>query len=188
VVGGTGPAAAPDQFPKVLNAVLGTKFKLVPGYPGGNDINLAMERGEVQGRCGWSWSSVIATHKPWLEQKKINILIQLALSKHPDLPDVPLITDFAKTDEQKNIFKLVFARQVMGRPFLGPPGIPQERVEALRTAFMATMKDKDFLAEAEKAKLEITPVSGDAVQKLVNEVDQTPKEIAAKVGKMVNQP
>src|SRR5262249_10924585 len=88
-VGGTGPAADTDQFPRVLNAVLGTKFKLVPGYPGGNDINLAMERNEVQGRCGWSWSSVIATHKRWLDDKKINILIQLALSKHPDLPDVP---------------------------------------------------------------------------------------------------
>jgi len=189
VVGGTGPAADTDQFPRVLNATLGTKFKLVPGYPGGNDINLAMERNEVQGRCGWSWSSVIATHKPWLDEKKINILVQLALSKHPDLPDVPLVMDMAKTDEQKNIFKLVFARQVMGRPFLAPPGIPQDRVDALRTAFMAVMKDKDFLAEAEgKAKLEITPVSGDEVQKLVNEVDQTPKAIADKVGKIVNQP
>jgi len=187
VVGGTGPAADTDQFPKVLNETLGTKFKIVTGYPGGNDINLAMERGEVQGRCGWSWSSVIATHKPWLEQKQINVFLQLALEKHPDLPHVPLVTDFAKTDEQKNIFKLVFARQVMGRPFLAPPGVPADRVAALRQAFMATLKDKDFLAEADKAKLEITPVAGDVVQKLVDEVNRTPKDIAAKVGAMVLQ-
>jgi tripartite-type tricarboxylate transporter receptor subunit TctC len=187
VVGGTGPAADTDQFPKVLNDTLGTKFKIVTGYPGGNDINLAMERGEVQGRCGWSWSSVIATHKPWLDQKQINVLVQLALGKHPDLPNVPLVTDFAKSEEQKNIFRLVFARQVMGRPFLAPPGIPPDRVEILRQAFMATLRDKDFLAEADKAKLEITPVTGDAVQKLVEEVNRTPKDIAAKVGAMVMQ-
>jgi tripartite-type tricarboxylate transporter receptor subunit TctC len=185
VVGGTGPAADTDQFPKVLNGVLGTKMKLVTGYPGGNDINLAMERGEVQGRCGWSWSSVIATHKAWLDEKKINVLIQLALGKHADLPNVPLVTDFAKTEEEKSIFNLVFARQVMGRPFLAPPGIPQERVDVLRNAFMAVLKDKDFLAEADKAKLEITPVAGDAVQKLVSEVNRTPKEIATRVGKLL---
>ena len=123
-VGGSGPAADTDQFPKVLNATLGTKFKLVTGYPGGNEIDLAMERGEVMGRCGWSWSSVVATHQHWIDDKKINVLAQLSLSKHADLAKVPLIMDFAKTDEEKQIFKLVFARQPMGRPFLAPPGIP----------------------------------------------------------------
>jgi len=186
VVGGTGPAADTDQFPKAINGVLGTKFKIVSGYPGGNEIDLAMERGEVQGRCGWSWSSVVATHKNWIDEKKINILAQLALSKHPDLPNVPLIMDFAKAEEQKQIFKLVFARQPMGRPFLAPPGVPEERVAALRTAFMATMKDKDFLAEAAKAKLEINPVSGEDVQKLVQDIyRKTPKAIAGKVAQLM---
>ena len=186
LVGGTGPAADTDQFPKAINGVLGTKFKIVTGYPGGNEIDLAMERGEVQGRCGWSWSSVVATHKNWIDDKKINILAQLALSKHPDLPNVPLITDFAKTDEQKQIFNLVFARQPMGRPFLAPPGVPEDRVDALRKAFMATMKDKDFLAEAAKAKLEINPVSGEDVQKLVQDIyRKTPKAIAAKVAELL---
>jgi tripartite-type tricarboxylate transporter receptor subunit TctC len=184
-VGGTGPAADTDQFPKVLNAVLGTKFKLVAGYPGGNEIDLAMERGEVGGRCGWSWSSVVATHKQWVDDKKINILVQLSLSKHADLAQVPLIMDFAKDDEQKQIFKLVFARQPMGRPFLAPPGIPADRVAALRKAFMDTLQDKDFLAEAERMKLEINPVSGDAVQKIVQEVYQTPKSITTKVTEMI---
>jgi len=179
-VGGTGGGSDTDVFPQILNAVLGTKMKLISGYPGGNDVGLAMERGEVQGRCGWSWSSVQATHKDWLEQKKIVVLVQLALSKHPDLPDVPLVTDLAKTDEQRQILKLIFARQVMGRPYLAPPGIPRERVEALRQAFLDTMKDKEFLAETDREQLEITPVTGPEIEKLVKEVYQTPAGIAAK--------
>jgi tripartite-type tricarboxylate transporter receptor subunit TctC len=185
-VGGTGPAADTDQFPKVLNATINTRFKIIPGYPGGNDIDLAMERGEVMGRCGWSWSSVIATHKAWIDEKKINVLVQLSLGKHPDLPDVPLVMDFAKNDEEKQIFKLVFARQPMGRPFLAPPGVPADRIGALRKAFMDTMKDRDFLAEADKMKFEINPVSGDAVQGIVQDVYQTPKSVAAAVAEMVN--
>ncbi len=185
-VGGTGPAADTDQFPKVLNATIRTKFKIIPGYPGGNDIDLAMERGEVMGRCGWSWSSVIATHKSWLDEKKINVLVQLSLNKHADLPNAPLIMDFAKTDAQRQIFKLVFARQPMGRPFLAPPGIPAERTATLRKAFMDTMADPGFLAEAEKMKLEINPVSGEAVQAILQDVYQTPKSIAAAVADILN--
>jgi tripartite-type tricarboxylate transporter receptor subunit TctC len=185
-VGGTGPAADTDQFPKVLNATLGTKFKIIPGYPGGNDIDLAMERGEVMGRCGWSWSSVIATHQGWIDEKKINVLVQLSLNRHPDLPNVPLVTDLARNDEQRQIFKLVFARQPMGRPFLAPPGVPVERVAALRAAFMSALGDREFLAETSKMKLEINPVSGEAVQAIVQEVYQTPRAIAAAAAKMLN--
>jgi len=186
-VGGSGQAADTDQFPKVLNATIGTKFRLVTGYPGGNDVDLAMERGEVMGRCGWSWSSVVATHKSWIDEHKINVLVQLSLSKHPDLPNVPLAMDLANNDEQRQIFKLVFARQPMGRPFLAPPGVPSDRVSVLREAFMDTMKDGDFLAEAEKMKLEINPVAGDAVQEIVQDVYKTPKPIAAAVAEMINQ-
>ncbi|HEX2726049.1 MAG TPA: hypothetical protein VHN20_09545 [Beijerinckiaceae bacterium] len=185
IVGGTASGADTDQFPKIVNGVLGAKMRVISGYPGGNEITLAMERGEVQGRCGWSWSSVKATHPTWVNDKKIKILMQLSLAKHPDLPDVPLITDLAKTDEQRQILKLVFARQVMGRPFLGPPGIPDDRLAALRKAFMDTMKDPEFLTEAEKGKLEITPVAGEEIQKLVAEVYATPKDIAAKAGAML---
>jgi len=179
-VGGTGAAADTDQFPRIINGVLGTRMKIVTGYPGGNDVNLAMERGEVDGRCGWSWSSVESTRKYWVTEKKITILMQLSLKKHPDLPDVPLITELAKTDEQRQILKLIFARQPLGRPYLAPPGVPQDRVDALRKAFMDTMADKEFLAEAEKAQLEITPVPGDEVQRLVTEVYQTPPAVVQK--------
>ena len=186
-VGGSGQAADTDQFPKVLNATIGTKFRLVTGYPGGNDVDLAMERGEVMGRCGWSWSSVVATHKSWIDEHKINVLVQLSLSKHPDLPNVPLVMDLANNDEQRQIFKLVFARQPMGRPFLAPPDVPSDRVSVLREAFMDTMKDGDFLAEAVKMKLEINPVAGDAVQEIVQDVYKTPKPIAAAVAEMIKQ-
>jgi tripartite-type tricarboxylate transporter receptor subunit TctC len=179
-VGGTGAAADTDQFPRIINGVLGTQMKIITGYPGGNDVNLAMERGEVDGRCGWSWSSVVSTRASWLRDKKITVLMQLSLQKHPDLPDVPLITDLAKNDEQRAILRLIFARQPLGRPFLAPPDVPADRLAALRTAFMATMKDPAFLAEAEKAQLEITPIAGDAVQKLVEEIYQTPPAIVKK--------
>jgi len=185
-VGGTGGGSDTDAFPQILNGVLGTKMRLISGYPGGNDVGLAMERGEVQGRCGWSWSSVKATHPDWVGQKKISVLVQLSLAKHADLPDVPLVIDLAKDDEQKQILKLIFARQVMGRPYLAPPGIPKDRAEALQKAFMDTLKDPEFLAQAEQAQLEITPVPGPDVEKLVREVYQTPPEVAAKAAKVLN--
>ena len=184
-VGGTGAAADTDQFPRIINGVLGTRMRIITGYPGGNDVNLALERGEVDGRCGWSWSSVKSTRASWVSEKKITILMQLSLAKHPDLPDVPLIVDLAKTDEQRQILKLIFARQALGRPYLAPPNVPQDRVEALGKAFMDTMKDKDFLAEADKAQLEITPIDGASVQKLVTEVYQTPSAIAHRASEIL---
>src|SRR5436190_1063859 len=153
-IGGTGAGADTDLFPKAMNNILGTKMKLVTGYPGGNDITLAMQRGEVEARCGWSWSSIKSGHMNWVKDGTIKLLVQLSLDKHADLPNVPLIMDFVKTPEQRAVLKLVFARQVMGRPFLAPPGLPPERLAALRRAFMATMTEPAFLAEAEKMKLE----------------------------------
>jgi tripartite-type tricarboxylate transporter receptor subunit TctC len=165
--------------------VLGTKLKLVSGYPGGNDVDLAMERGEVKGRCGWSWSSVKSTHPDWIRDHKIKVLVQLGLTKHPDLPDVPLVTEFAKTDAQRQLLRLIFARQVMGRPYLAPPGVPRDRAEMLRNAFAATLHDPDFLADAEKSQIEINPVSGDAIEKLVAEAYQTPAEVVQRAAAML---
>ena len=165
--------------------MLGTKFKIVTGYPGGNDVSLAIERGEVQGRCGWSWSSIKTTRFNWVRDKRIIVLVQMSLSKHPDLPDVPLIMDLAKTSEQWQIFKMIFARQTMGRPYLAPPRVPADRLAALRKAFMDTMTDKDFLAEAKANKFEINPVDGEELEKLVKDVYQTPPEIAKKAAAAV---
>jgi tripartite-type tricarboxylate transporter receptor subunit TctC len=185
VVGGTGPSADTDQFPRITNSVLGTKFKIVSGYPGGNDINLAMERGEVHGRCGWSWSSVIATRMDWFRQKRVHVLFQMALDKHSDLPDVPLVIDLAKNDEQRQILRLIFARQALGRPFLAPPGLPPDRAAALRKAFMDTMKDPVFLAEADKAKLEIKPLAGDAVQTIIADAAKTNPQILKRAAAII---
>lgn len=161
------------QFPALLDRMFGAKFKIVRGYPGGNEINLAMERGEVKGRCAIPWSTVKATRRDWIDDKKANFLMQFSLAKHPDLPNVPLVTDLAKTDEQRKILKLIFGRQIMGRPFALPPGVPRERVAELRKAFDATMTDKDYLADAAKMKLEVKPVSGERIERLIDDIYKT---------------
>jgi tripartite-type tricarboxylate transporter receptor subunit TctC len=183
--GSTGVADDTYQFPKILNGVLGTKFKPITGYESGNAVSLAMERGEVQGRCGWSWSSVKATKMDWYKNKTVHLLVQLSLNREAELPEVPLVTELAKTPEELQIFKMIFARQVMGRPYMAPPGIPKDRAEALQKAFMDTMKDPEFLAEAEKGNFEIKPVSGPAIEKLVSEVYATPPDVVAKATELV---
>lgn len=172
-----------EQYPSLFNNILGTKFKIISGYTGGNGVLLAMERGEVEGRCSWSWSSIVVQKPDWLKEKKINLLAQIALVGHPDLPDVPLVMDFAKTDEDRQVLEFMFARNVLGRPFLAPPGVPGERVVALRAAFDAMVKDKESIAEFDKQKQELTPVGGEAIQNLMARIYATPKEIIAKADK-----
>lgn len=177
VVGGTGPGADTDVFPTAVNNVLGARLKLITGYPGGNDINVAMERGEVQGRCGWSWSSVKSTRPDWLEDKKIKVVLQMSTDKHPDLAAVPLVMDLAKSERDRKVLELIFARQTMGRPFVMPPSVPPQRVDALRAAFMATMKDPQFKAAAKKLDLEVEPISGDKIDQIVKSMYSAPKDI-----------
>ena len=184
-VGATGTGDDTYQFPRFVNNVLGTKMKIIPGYPGGNEVSIAMERGEVDGRCGWSWSAVRSTRMSWVTERKINLLMQFSLAKHAELPDVPLIMERATTDGQRAMFKFIFARQVMGRPYQGPPGIPADRLRILQKAFMDTMADTDLLAEAEKGQFEVRPVPGEAIEKLVAEVLSTPPELAARAGALM---
>jgi len=166
------------DFPLALNNVLGTKFKLITGYPGGATLQLAQERGEAHGRCGWSWSSIKTTRPHWIKEGKLKIMLQLALKKHPEIPaDVPLVMDLAKTDRDRKILQLIFARQAMGRPFLAPPDVPGDRVAALRGAFDAMVKDPAVKAMAAKTKLEIEPVSGREIEDMLKEIYATPKEI-----------
>jgi len=181
VVGSGGTADDTYQFPAILRNLFGAKFRIVTGYPGGNEINIAVERGEVGGRCGIPWSTVKASHQYWLRDKSINLLMQFSLAKHADLPDVPLVMDLARTDEERQILRLIFGRQVMGRPYVAPAGVPQDRADALRKAFMDTMRDKDFLADVAKARFEVTPVSGDQLQKMVLDIyKSTPAAVAQK--------
>jgi tripartite-type tricarboxylate transporter receptor subunit TctC len=178
-VGGEGSTSDPDVFARLIKNVFNAKIKLVTGYPGTKDIGLAMERGEVDGLCGISYSTVKNGYREHLAQKRINILVQAALKKDPDLQNVPLLTDHAKPD-QLEVLKLMLAPQVMARPIAAPPEVPADRRDALRKAFDDTMKDKDFLAEAKKMNLDINPTGGMAIEKIVQELYATPKDVIEK--------
>ena len=158
-LGGSATGADPDTFALILRNLLGAKVKLVTGYPGGNDINLAMERGEVEGRCGWSWTSIKSQKTDWLRDRKISLLAQFGMEKNADLPDVPLVLERATNDEQRQVLRLLIAGQFVGRPFFAPPELPDDRKGALRQAFDATMKDPQFLAEAGRLDMEISPIA-----------------------------
>lgn len=170
-------------YPWLLNAFVGTKFKVVLGYTGGNTIQLAMERGEVDGRAAVVWSGLKAGWPQWIAEKKVNVLVQTSLKKEPDLKDVPLLIDLAKTPEEKQIFRFISSDGAMGFPVTAPPGLPPDRLAALRKAFMATMQDPEFLKVAAERKLEVQAISGDEVQKVVEDLTSTPKEVVAKIQK-----
>ena len=177
IIGTTGPGADEYFLHALLRGISDAKIRSITGYVGGNEINAAMERGEVDGRCGWAWSSIKSTRARWLEQGTINVLIQFGLRKHPDLPDIPLIMDLAKNEEDRQILRLIMASGVFGRPFVAPPGLPADRAAALKTAFDATMVDADFLAEADLLQAEISPVSSATLQQLLIETYATPSHI-----------
>lgn len=161
----------------LLNSLFGGKLKQVTGYPGGNDVLLALERGEVQGRCNWSWSSIISTRPDWVRDKKINIIVQFAEEKHPDLLNVPLVSELARSDRDRQMIALILSSQIMARPFAAPPGIPADRVTALRQAFIAVTKDSDFIASTSTQQLEVQPVSGEQLQDIVGRMTATPRDV-----------
>jgi hypothetical protein len=142
-----------------------------------NDLTLALERGEADARCGWSWGSLKSAKPDWIRDKKIFIAVQFASDKHQELPDVPLAADLARTSRDRSALALILTQQVMGRPLAAPPNVPAERVDALRRAFSAAMQDADLIAEAEKAQLEIAPVDGDALQAMVTRMFASPADV-----------
>jgi len=176
-LGGSAVGADPDTFALIMRNVFGAKVKLVTGYPGGNDINLAMERSEVDGRCGWSWTS-LKSQKNWLPQ--INVLVQFNLEKNADLPNVPVALERAASDEQRQVLRLLIAGQYVGRPFFTSPDIPADRRAALRAAFDATMKDPQFLADAAKLDLEISPIGAAPIDAFLADLYRTPKVVVSK--------
>jgi tripartite-type tricarboxylate transporter receptor subunit TctC len=181
VIGSTGAGSISTQVPAVYNNVLGAKIKLVVGYPDGTDINLAMERGEVEGRATNPWVSYKASTPRLVNEKLITPIIQVGMQKEPDLPDVPLMRDLAKTPEEKQIVDFISRAVAIGRPIATTPGVPAERVAALRKAFDATLNDPQFLADTEKQRMEIRAMSGDELAKLVKEVIEAPADIREKV-------
>jgi tripartite-type tricarboxylate transporter receptor subunit TctC len=185
VVGTTGAGAELTTFNATVSHMLGIKLKVVTGYRTSLEINLAMERGEVQGRCGVSYGSLKNTRPEWLSDKKIDILLQLGLSKDPELPDVPLLGDLVSDSTDKAALHLMLAPSEIGRPFFGPPGVPPERLKALRAAFDAALKDPDLVAEAEKQRLDISPVSGEEMTALIARAYAAPEPVVERARSLV---
>ena len=177
LIGASGAGADSDAFPIVLRNLFHLPMRIVTGYPGGADLNLAMERGEIDGRCGWSWTSIVSRNRDWLTDKRIRITLQIALAKHEDLLDVPLIMDLASDPRQNAALKLIVSRQSIARPFAAPPEVPPERIGILRQAFDATMRDPDFLAEMRSQTLEVRPLGGAAMQKLMRDIYATAPDV-----------
>ena len=174
-----------SQYPQVLNAMAGTKFKIILGYPGGAEINLAMEKGEVAGRGSNSWASWKATKPDWIRDGKLNVLAQIGLKRDPELPDTPLLTDLVTNDLDRAAMRLLSAPTAIGRPFFAPPGVPADRVKALRAAFAATMKQPAFLDDARKLNLDVNPVSGEELQTIVADIIDAPQPVKARLASVL---
>ena len=177
IIGATGAGADSDVFPTVLRKMFNLRMKLVAGYRSAADVVLAIKRNEVDGRCGWSWSSLISWNRDLYETKQIDVVVQLAAQKLDELRDVPLVTELTDKPDQQTALRLIVSRQTMARPYVAPPGVPPERLRALRAAFDATMRDPDYLADMKRQDLEVRPVSGTEAEVLVKEIYATPPEV-----------
>ncbi|MBX9758764.1 MAG: hypothetical protein K2Y29_08295 [Beijerinckiaceae bacterium] len=178
LMGATGAGSYTMIYPTITNAVLGTKFKIVAGYHSAAEVNLALERGEVQGRAGNNFNSLKMENADWLRDGKVKVIAQVGLARDREFPDVPLMMELGRTPEDRALLRLFSADIAVGRPFLTTPGVPQERVELLRQSFLATLSDAAFLKEAQDAGVEIAPVPGARLQEIVSEIVNTPPEIA----------
>lgn len=183
---GAASTASDNYLLAVLsNNLLGTKFKIVSGYSGSSSLDLAMEREEIHGAAGKDLTSITSGRPTWLSEKKIRILVQMGAAPHPDLTDVPFAIDLAKSPEDRDVMKLLFSKFGMARPYLAPPGLPNDRLTELRKAFNATLKDADLLAEATKAGMEINLVTGEEVERLVKQIMASPEPVVLKARKVL---
>jgi tripartite-type tricarboxylate transporter receptor subunit TctC len=185
IVAGAGATSNTAIVPKTLNALIGTKFKLIAGYDAGTGLTLAMERGEAEGVCGLSWSTIKVSRPHWIRDKLLNVIVQMGLNPLPDLPDVPSALDLVTDPEKKDVLTLILIRQEAGRPFAAPPGVPAERIAALRRAFEATLVDPDFRADAEKAQLEIEPLTASEIEQFLAMAYGAPPAIVRKAAALV---
>jgi tripartite-type tricarboxylate transporter receptor subunit TctC len=179
VLGGTGVASGIVIIPAVMNKLLGTRFKIVTGYRTSEDVNLGMERGEVQARA-FGIDSIASQHPDWIAEHKVTFLAQAGARRDKRMPDVPLLTELAKTDEQRQMFALVSSAPALGQPYVAPPGVPPERLAVLRQALAATLNDASFLAEAEKIRFNVEPMSAEEVSRIVHETTHAPTDVVAK--------
>jgi tripartite-type tricarboxylate transporter receptor subunit TctC len=184
IAGASAPGAAPFEFPRVTNALLGTKFKIVTGYTGSGAILLAMQRGEIHAYPGVAWVSARKMFSSMIKDKQMNVIAQYGFNRHPDLADVPLFPT-GESEDEKRLYELLYARQSFGRPFVFPQDVPADRVAAIRTAFGETMKDRDFLADATKIDADINPVSGEELDALTKRLFKTPAAIVTRLQSLI---
>ena len=187
VVGATGPGSRTMTYPRALNELIGTKFKIISGYPGGNEITLALEKGEIEGYCGWAIGSIKQRAPQWLHDGTLKVLAQFTLGK-PDLPDVPLASDLPKRPEGRKAIDMLAADSVLAWPLMAPPDLPAERVRELRTAFNAMMADPELRAEAARQNLDVDAVSGDEMQSLIERLYASPAPVIDLVRKINSAP
>jgi tripartite-type tricarboxylate transporter receptor subunit TctC len=180
IVGATGLGSGGAVYPRALNALLGTRFKLITGFASSSDVFLAMERGEIEGSCD-SLDSIIGRRPDWISSGKAAVLLQGGTEPDPHLKGVPFVLDLARNDEERQTIRLLYAGQGFGRPFLAPPDLPPERLRMLRDAFDATMRDADFADDVRRQKLDLAPKNGTALAALVQSIYDTPKPIVEKV-------
>lgn len=185
VVAGAGATSNTAIVPKLLNALIGTKFKIVSGYDSGSGLTMAVESGEAEGICGLSWSTMKASRPRWVSDHLLNVIVQMGLTKLHDLPDVPSALDLVRDPEGRQVMELILMRQEAGRPFAAPPGVPADRVAALRTAFQETLRDPAFVAEAEKMQLEIEPMTGEEIEAILAKAYAAPKAIVQRAAALV---
>jgi tripartite-type tricarboxylate transporter receptor subunit TctC len=184
IVGDTGPGTGTRAYPKALNELVGTKFKVVGGFPSSAEVFLAMERGEVDGICE-SLDSVKNRRPDWIPKKMIQVLLQGGAEPNPELKGIPFVLDLARNDDERQAIEFLYAGQGIGRPFVAPPDLPAERLKMLREAFMATMRDPEFIAEAQKSKLDLEPEDGEHLAGLIRKIYGTPKPIVDRIGSLI---
>ena len=184
IVGATAPGGAPFDYPLLTNELLGTKFRVVTGYRSSHESRLAMERGEVHALAGHGWASVKSDFVEDIATGRIRVIAAFGMQKHHDLPNIPLFP-IGSTEEERQLFNLMYSRQITGRPFMAPPDVPQDRLDALRRAFKDTMKDKVFLTDADKLNVDIDPVSYDELERLVTELYAVPRPILDRMQKIL---
>jgi tripartite-type tricarboxylate transporter receptor subunit TctC len=185
IVAAAGATSNTAIVPRTLNALLGTRFKVIAGYDTGAGLTLSVERGEAEGICGLSWSTIKASRPHWIRERLLTVIVQMGLTKLPELPDVPSALDLVRDPEKRQVLELILIRQEAGRPFAAPPGVPADRLAALRRAFAATLNDPDFRAEADKAQLEIEPLTGAEIEKLLATAYGAPKSIVLQAAVLV---
>jgi tripartite-type tricarboxylate transporter receptor subunit TctC len=186
-LGGDGAGAEPDIYARFMKNVFGAKIRLVTGYRGTNDLFLAIERGELDGACGVSWGSIVSIHPNWIKEHKINVIVQVGLSKHPDLLNVPTLAEVATDPEQAEIIKIIVTTLAVSRPFAAPPDIPPDRKAALVSAFEQATKDPGLRAEAQRIKLDVDLVPADTIDKLLARAYLTPKKLLAKTAVAISK-